>query len=217
MRIYLHLSPNQQRVPFNYQQRLVGIFHACLGRNEYHDQISLYSLSWLSRGHWKKEGLDFPNGATFYISAPRLALLSDLLSALVKGQPIAWGMKVEKISLQETPDFGKRKTFLAQSPILIKRKIGAQQQYYFPSDPAANALMTETLQEKLQAAGLSTDVSVAFDQDYPQWKIRMTQYKGTKIKATLCPVWVAGDARAVAFAWEVGVGNSTGIGFGALK
>jgi len=29
-------------------------------------------------------------------------------------------------------------------------------------------------------------------------------------------VIVEGDPRAVQFAWEVGVGNSTGIGFGAL-
>ena len=72
MRIYLHLSPNRELVPFNYQQSLVGAFHRWLGENELHDEISLYSLSWLQGGVAGKEGLDFPQGATFCIRASRL-------------------------------------------------------------------------------------------------------------------------------------------------
>ena len=44
MRIYLHLTPNTQIVPFNYQQSLVGAFHRWLGKNELHDDISLSFL-----------------------------------------------------------------------------------------------------------------------------------------------------------------------------
>jgi CRISPR-associated endoribonuclease Cas6 len=44
----------------------------------------------------------------------------------------------------------------------------------------------------------------------------MVKYRDINIKGTLCPVIVEGDPRAVQFAWEVGVGNSTGIGFGAI-
>jgi hypothetical protein len=43
MRIYLHLTPNTEPVPFNYQRALVGTFHRWLGENELHDDISLYS------------------------------------------------------------------------------------------------------------------------------------------------------------------------------
>lgn len=73
MRIYLHLSPNKEIVPFNYQQSLVGAFHKWLGeKNELHDDISLYSLSWLTGGKMRhdKRGYDFRNGAQFSISAP---------------------------------------------------------------------------------------------------------------------------------------------------
>lgn len=218
MRIYFHLSPNTEPVPFNYQPALVGALHRWLGENELHDDISLYSLSWLANGHVRRKALDFPNGSTFYVSAPDGAMLGNLIAGLQAGAAIRWGMEVDSVTLQRTPAFGERQRFLVQSPVLIKRRDEAgQQQYYYPGDEQANEYLTETLQHKLRRAGLTEQASVAFDTDFPKPKIKMVDYKGIKIKATTCPVIVSGDPRAVAFAWEVGVGNSTGIGFGALR
>ena len=219
MRIYLHLTPNREIVPFNYQQNLVGAFHKWLGENELHDDISLYSLSWLSRGIPSRGGLNFPNGSTFFVSAPDPQLLTALVQGMFKGQDICWGMEVREASIAKTPDFGNKQTFVAQSPILIKRKEEGDQhyQYYFPSDEKSNGFLTETLHRKLERAGLSTDVSVAFDSTYKRDHIKKVQYRGLDIKAAICPVVVEGDARAVQFAWEVGIGNSTGIGFGAMR
>ncbi len=60
-------------------------------------------------------------------------------------------------------------------------------------------------------------VSVRFHADYPNPNVKMVHYRNLDIKGSLCPVIVQGNARAVQFAWEVGVGgNSTGIGFGAV-
>jgi CRISPR-associated endoribonuclease Cas6 len=69
---------------------------------------------------------------------------------------------------------------------------------------------------ELAKQGLTTDVHVAFDHTYHNPIIKMVKYRDINIKGTLCPVIVEGDPRAVQFAWEVGVGNSTGIGFGAI-
>lgn len=219
MRIYLHLTPNKEPVPFNYQQRLVGAFHQWLGENELHDDISLYSLSWLSHGHQRGRWLDFPNGSTFQVSAPDDVLLSKMVQGVFSGHQINWGMEVAEVSIQRTPDFGERWRFIAQSPILIKRKPEERthHRYYFPADPEANSLLTDTLQRKLGRFGLPTDVSVSFDPDYRNPKTKMIRYRDIDIKATFCPVIVQGNPRAVQFAWEVGVGNSTGIGFGALR
>jgi len=218
MRIYLHLTPNTEIVPFNYQQSLVGAFHKWLGENNLHDEVSLYSLSWLSHGKANKQGLNFPNGSSFYVSAPDQALLTNLIQGVFKGHAIRWGMEVEEVNIQRTPAFGNKQRFMAQSPILIKRNIpeDKQQKYYFPGDEQANSLLTETLQTKLQNAGLDYEVTMRFDPEYRNPRLKMVQYRNINIKATLCPVIVEGDERAVQFAWEVGAGNSTGIGFGAL-
>ena len=218
MRIYLHLTPNTEPVPFNYQRALVGTFHRWLGENELHDDISLYSLSWLSHGRPRGKGLDFPNGSTFQVSAPSDGLLAALVQGVFKGHQVQWGMEVREVTIQRTPDFGEQQRFVVQSPVLVQRRPeGApHQKYYLPSDPEANGLLTETLQRKLERFGLPTEVSVAFDSSYAQPKTKLVHYYGIDIRATFCPVIVQGDPRAVQFAWEVGVGNSTGIGFGAL-
>jgi len=218
MRIYFHLTANTAPVPFNYQPALVGAFHQWLGENALHDEISLYSLSWLEHAQVRRGALDFPGGSTFYISAPSADLLSSLIAGVQEGWHLRWGMEVESVTIQRTPDFGTEHRFLVQSPVLIKRRMeGGRQQYFFPKDEAANGYLTKTMQHKLGEAGLSQDVSVVFDPAYENPKTKMVNYKGIDIKGTLCPVVVSGHPRAVQFAWEVGVGNSTGIGFGALR
>ena len=42
-------------------------------------------------------------------------------------------------------------------------------------------------------------------------------YNGVENKASWCPVIVEGKPETKAFAWNVGLGNSTGIGLGAIK
>lgn len=221
MRIYLHLTPNREIVPFNYQQNLVGAFHKWLGHNELHDDISLYSLSWLSGGKMRadKKGLEFRNGAEFCISAPGPELLQKAIQGIFAGADIRWGMKVEEVRVRRTPDFGERQRFVLNSPILIKRKEAGKKHddYYLYDHPQANELMTETLRRKLTKADLPAEVAVRFDAEYRNPKFKMVQYKSLNIKASMCPVIVEGDARAVAAAWEVGCGNSTGVGFGCLK
>ena len=222
MRIYLKLSPNKELVPFDYQQSLVGAFHKWLGENQYHDDISLYSLSWLKGGKMRrdKKGLDFKYGATFFVSAPHQELLQDLIKGVFgKGPDIRWGMQVQEATMQVTPPFGTHQRFFAESPIFIKRQRenGEGLQFFFPKDAAANGYLTETLQRKLAIAGLPTDVSVSFDPSFQNPDIKRIVFNGISLKAAACPVIVEGDPQAVAFAWDVGVGNSTGIGFGALR
>lgn len=218
MRIYLHLTANTEQVPFNYQAMLVGALHKWLGPNELHDDISLYSLSWLKGSKAGKGGLDFPKGASLSISSADDNFLLSVYNGIAKDQLIRWGMRVKEITLRATPDFGHEQRFLVDSPVLVKRKASTDKhdQYYYPNHPEADGYLTETLQRKLEKAGLPTDVTVAFDKSYAP-KIKMIQYRDLSIKASFCPVIVSGNPRAVAFAWEVGVGNSTGIGFGALR
>jgi CRISPR-associated endoribonuclease Cas6 len=207
-------------VPFYYQQNLVGAFHRWIGENELHDDISLYSLSWLYGGKMRrdKKGFDFKNGATFFISAPNQDLLKDLINGIFQGTEICWGMHVEEVSMKVTPNFGNYQRFIPQSPIFIKRTRPEDNghQFFFPTDKEANNYMTETLQRKLAKTGLTTDVSVSFDNSWSKIKIKKIQFNKINLKATLCPVIVEGHPDAVRFAWDVGIGNSTGIGFGAL-
>ena len=218
MRLHINLSPNTTTVPFNYQKGLVSTLHQWLGPNPWHDDLSLYSLSWLSDGNRVENGFEFPDGCQFFISTPMPELLERILSQNLLGRPLSWGMMVSGIQLQPTPDFGPKARFKAQSPILIKRMLPGEtnHKYFFPNNPVANLFLTETLNKKLTKAGLPEKAKVMFDPTYSNPKIRKITYNRIEIKAALCPVVVEGSPKAVAFAWEVGIGNSTGIGFGAV-
>ncbi len=219
MRIYIKTTPNKEIVPFNYQQKLVGTFHKWLGWNELHDDLSLYSLSWLSPGNSRnRKGLDFPEGTTFFISAPGSNLAKQVIEGLYQDGELFCGMRVKEVILRNPPEFSNRAYFYVQSPILIKRRIEDRTKFYFPKDEESDYLMSETLRHKMRVGGLEDlDLKLRFDHDYAKGKTKVTTYRGIENKGSLHPVIAEGDPRALAFCWETGLGNCTGIGFGAIK
>ena len=221
MRLYLKLTPNRETVPFNYQQSLVGAFHKWLGENELHSDTSLYSLSWLKGGRMRKDkkGLEFKSGATFCISSPLQELHKLAVQGIFTDQEIRWGMKVGEVAMRPTPKFESRHRFLLNSPVLIKRKEEDRrhQRYYFYTDVEADQLMTRTLYTKMKMMNLEGDIRLSFDKDYTHPKIRKTTFNQIDIKASMCPVIAEGDPELIQFVWDVGVGNSTGIGFGGVR
>jgi len=219
MRIYIDLSPNQKPVPFTYQTNLVGAFHKWLGQNAIHDTISMYSLSWLTGSKKYKGMLEFPEGARWFISSPDRELIKVLVDGIFSDPALAFGMNVESLTIRETPSFGEEHRFLVNSPVLVKRKLeGDENETHFIWDqPESDRYLTETLLHKLGEAGLNNkNIEAQFDRAYSGAKTKMVKYKDINNRASLCPVILKGDPEAISFAWDVGVGNSTGIGFGAL-
>ncbi len=218
MRVYLTLSSNKKTVPFNYQNYLVGALHKWLGPNSIHDELSLYSFSWLVGGKATKEGLDFPNGTCWYISAHDELLIKKIIKGIQNDPEVFNGMIVKEIVIVEPPQFEQEHRFLLSSPVFVKRTFEKRIKYFFYDDPDVDDLLTETQVRKLEKAGLSSEgLSVKFDRTFPNPKKKKTNFNDIDCKGSICPVIVKGTQEQIAFAWNVGVGNSTGIGFGALK
>jgi CRISPR-associated endoribonuclease Cas6 len=220
MRLHFLLSPNHQPVPFAYQHFLTGAFHKWLGANELHDALSLYSLSWLDGSRMRGGALEFPDGARFFISLHDESLIEPIVNNALVDPEVCCGMRVTRIEQQATPRFGSRHTFKVGSPILAKSKeMDGKVKHYLFSDPEADATLTTTLRHKLDLAGLGAphnQATVSFDKTYRNPKIKLVTIKNVHNRATVCPVTVEGTPEAVAFAWNVGVGNGTGSGFGSL-
>lgn len=219
MRIHIKFSPNKDLVPYNYQEKLVSFFHQALGNNLLHDALSLYSLSWLSGGRGTSEGLGFPKGAQWFLSAHDVTILKQVVSYAQENPEWYYGMSIQSIDIQDTPNFDREQYFRVSSPVFIKRNIEIEKRikFYTYEDEQSDILLTETLQSKLKIASLNSEgVSVRFDTTYNKAFIKNTVYKGVTNRASYCPVIVKGTPEQIAFAWNVGVGNSTGIGFGSL-
>lgn len=220
MRILLKTTPNTEIVPFNYQQNLTGAFHKWLGENKEHDDVSLYSFSWLENGNAvEKKGLSFKNGSSFFISAYDKELLGKIVTGIFKDPKIAFGLEVRELIMQDDPDLSDPEFFKVASPVFVKQKLeNGKTKHFEYTEPEADQIMTETLKVKMQKAGIIDDtVEVAFARDYKGAKVKLIHHKHIKNKANQCPVIIKGTPETKLFAWNVGIGHSTGIGFGAVK
>ncbi len=217
MRLHLTITKPNQLIPFNHQQNIVGAIHKWLGKNKEHENISLYSFSQLQNGKVKDGKLEFMYGTKMFISSYDKDFLLRLYKGIKSDSEIAFGMKVSEIIIQEDPNFLNTEFFKIASPVFVKRTIEKKIKHYLFSEKETDELLTETLKSKLKIAGLEDDsVSVSFAKDYSKATTKLVTYRGIKNKANWCPIIIKGKAETKAFAWNVGVGNSTGIGFGSL-
>ncbi len=219
MRITLSSSPCTA-LPFAHQSLLISFLHRCLGSNPLHDGLSLYSFSALQCGKASPHGINFPNGARCWMSFYEERWASQFVKGVMMNPEFIGGMQITDVQIQETPPFLAQHSFTTASPVLVKSFDGIRTHFLTFSNPEAAAVMTATMQTKLRAAGLdafANTVRVRFDTSYANAKTKLIDIHGIKNRASVCPVIVEGSPEAVAFAWNVGVGHSTGAGFGALR
>lgn len=219
MRINLTISSNTAPVPFDYQQKLVGTIHKWIGENEIHDKLSLYSFSWLRGGVKAGNSLSFPKGTSFFISFYDFDVVRQIICSIRDFPEMFCGMYVTDITIEDDPDLSSRSEFFCGSPIFIKRRLetGEIKQYVY-DDEQTGELMKETLVSKMRAAGLEEDptLEIRFDTSYSGKKTKLVRYHGISNKASMCPVIINGKPETKLFAWNVGIGSCTGIGFGSI-
>ena len=219
MRIYLKLSKSKKQLPFNYQPYLTGALHKWIGsENELHEGVSLYSFSWLQDVNVNSNGINVTDRSYFFISAFDDGLIKRIISGIINDPCLCFDIHVTDVEIAEEPTFLNKHTFLVASPVFIKRRFENKIKHLVYSDADSKQYLTETLQKKLLLAGLDPrGVGVAFEASFSSPRVKLIRYKAVDNRVSICPVVVEGTPEQIAFAWNVGVGNSTGIGFGALK
>lgn len=218
MRIHIKTSPNTKPVSFDYQQKLVGTIHKWIGSNSIHDKISLYSFSWLNGGRMIDNALQFQKGATMFISFHDERIVKQIIKTILEEPEMFCGLTVSDITIDNDPQLSDRELFYCASPIFIKRKLadGSIKQFNY-DDAEANQYLKETLLSKMREAGLEDDsLDIQFDTSCSKKKLKLVRYHGIGNKASLCPVIIKAKPETKLFAWNVGIGNCTGIGFGAI-
>ncbi|MCI1648613.1 MAG: CRISPR-associated endoribonuclease Cas6 [Bacteroides sp.] len=218
MRIYLKTTPNSENVPFDYQQKMIGVLHKWLGTNQLHDLMSLYSFSWLMNGKIIEKGFSFERGAKWFISFYDERYVKDIIKTILNDPEMFSGLTVTDIDIQETANLQEQNYFRLASPIFIKRKIENNIQFYTFEDAEANDLLVETIKHKMELANLPVDetLKLSFDLNYLNKKIKKVRIHNIDNKCNMCPVIIEGKNYTKDFIWNVGLGNSTGSGFGAI-
>ena len=217
MRIHLKILSANKIIPFDHQPQLTGTIHKWLGWNEEHGKVSLYSFSQLEGGKATASGLRFEKEISFFFSSHNDDLIRKMVAGIQTDPSMFHGLTVSEIIIQEDPDFSERELFFSASPIFIKRKVGERIDHIKFDDPRANACLKETLQTKMIEAGIEDEFAIRFDTTYPKAGTKKITYNGVQNRANWCPVIITGKPKTKLFAWNVGLGNSSGIGMGAIK
>lgn len=218
MRIHLEIDAENRKIPFDHLHLLVGTIHQWLGWNEEHGKVSLHSFSRIEGGLKLNESLIFDHPAQLFFSAFDSELIRKMVSGIQAGPEMFNGLKVREIIVQENPDLAERELFYTGSPIFIKRRNGGEIEHILYKDPRADQFLQETMQTKMKQVGLNDDsLVIQFNRSDERAGTKKITYKGVENRASWCSVIIKGKPETKQFAWNVGLGNSTGIGFGAIK
>lgn len=218
MRIVIEITPNIELVPISYQRKLVGTIHKWLGYNFIHDKTSLYSFSWLENGHRVLNFLDFPGGSKMFFSAFDSSIIEKLISGIKKDPCLFCGMTVADVIIQENSFAVNRDMFYCATPILVKSTLqNRSYKHYTFNDKDSNQIMKRILQRKMNIAGLKDDsMNVKFDSSYMNKRTKIVLFGKISNRVNICPVIIQGSLETKLFALNVGIGSSTGCGFGFI-
>lgn len=218
MRIHLKITTSQKILPYNHQALLTGTIHKWMGWNNEHGKVSLYSFSQLEGGRSTSDGLQFPDKTCLFLSSFNPDLIKKIIQGIRSDPTMFFGLTVSEIVIQDDPDLSDRELFFPASPIFIKRRSVDGEDHILYTDSRAGDYLKETLLTRLTKAGLTDEsLIVRFDSNYPKAGTKKITYNEVQNRASWCPVIIQGKPETKLFAWNVGLGNSTGIGFGAIK
>ena len=218
MRIQVFLKECNNYISLNYQNKLTGVINKWIGKNNReHGNLSLYSFSQIKGGDVKENKIRFNSSPYFFISTHDTLLTKEIIKNIQSEPTLFDNLVVKEIIICNTPDFSCISKFQSASPIFIKRRVSNSIVHVPFTDENAGLYLKETLESKMKLAGIVDDtLEINFDKNYPYAKTKVVHYGDIKNKANVCPVIINGKPETKEFAWNVGLGNSTGIGFGAI-
>lgn len=182
---------------------------------------------WFARGN-----------VTWQVSSPLPEFMQALAAGLITQQVVTIGDRlgdaqfaVESIEeILPPPLLGEMrcKTLSPLTVSVTETDANGQRrkQFIWADDPRFGSLINANLQEKYRALCGSEPggaVQFAFDEEYIRRRggvnriSKLTQYKGTNIKAWQAPFTVTGDPELIRLGWECGFGEANSKGFGMIE
>lgn len=207
MRVRIELS-KIKNLPYDYQYHLLGVIHKWLGENNaWHDATSLYSYSNIQNLHAFGGSL---HGEKPYIlfACYEKAQMDRIIFGATKDSLLFGGIEVT--SIKQVGFNINREVFLTASPIFLR---DIEEKHLLFSDRQSNAYLTKVARNKLKLAGIDEAVNVSF---VGEGKSKLVRIKNIQNRCSQSKIQIEGSNIAKHFLGEVGVGHSTGSGFGFL-
>ena len=217
-RLKIKLSGTNEILPINNQHLVNSFFHKLLGKeNKYHNGQSNYVLSNLRGGEFIGEDkISFKNGGYVMISAHDINILNLVLLGLMK--QINFYKDIRVIGFEYLPNekfYDGINYFKTLSPILLKDK---KRNFITINDSDFAEKLTEQTKRKLTA--INSDLNLSdfniIVNNHPAHKVKTYFIKKVPNVCSQCQIDIKCNKEVADILYNVGVGNSTGSGFGMI-
>jgi CRISPR-associated endoribonuclease Cas6 len=215
MKLKIILTKPNINIPINNQKELNSFIHRCLGKdNEWHDKFSDYSISSLQGGKLINNYLIFDDYPYIICNTDNISLITKLLQGLNENHSI-FDMKFKKVEITEVKVNKFYDKVVTISPILLKDvKTNTKLTY---KDGNWLSLLIKQSKSKLLKCGIEDDTFDIKIRNILKAKTK-TIYVGDVFNpTTMISLIIYGKPKTRQILYNMGLGNSTGSGFGSIK
>ncbi len=243
MRVRLHLESDKPvSLPWNYPEWLMGLFYRWINAGNlalgYHlhergftaegHRYKLYTFSWLFGKQLRatSQGLVLQPPLTWYVSSPLSTVIEAFVQGLWKEPEITLGRHPLTVTraelLPEALPAGPPFRIRTLSPILVSTRevqegdTAPRKVFLSPDHPAFSRILTENLQRKLQALQ-QPPVAGELQITPLRTRSRLLTLHGTHLRAYEGTFACEGPPKLLLFAYQAGLGERTGQGFGMVE
>ena len=220
MRIKVNFGNNSKPISKPLNKEVNGFLNAVLGeKNKYHGSFSRYSISSMQGGVMDKDGtLNFPNGGFVFISSDDYDFIANVLKGLSTKQEElhVLDMKYKNMEISDFIVNDKFDLVRSISPIFITIK---RTPITF-KDSGFVDILTKKSVEKLIKCGYDEKLAntIKIKLFHPEnAATKVVEIGKAKNLANKVMLYVEGDKTMRKALYEIGLGKSTGFGFGAVN
>lgn len=202
-------------LPIVCQKELNSFIYRTLGdNNKYHDSFSDYSISSIQGGKlYNKNELKFIDNPYIIITSLNNEFINDMIVGLEKRKYDFFGMKYKKMEISEFMPNKRFDIINTISPVIVKlnnRKISID-----------NELFIQTLKQncidKLKHKGVEDETFDIFIRNKHKTKKKYIIVGDVFNICTNISLYVYGKPNTRKILYNMGLGGSTGSGFGTIK
>jgi CRISPR-associated endoribonuclease Cas6 len=221
MRIKINFSKNTRPVSIANQSQVNGYIHKCLGiDNKYHDAVNNYAVSSLMGGRLNedKKTVSFDNGGYITVSSSDTEFMNKLVMGILNNQEFTCGMNFAGVDPINETFINGWNHFATLSPFLIKEKTDNGYGFVTLNDDNFEAKVKSYLLNKLSKIDPTlnlTNFNVKIPNN-PKHKVKKILVKNVINHANQCHLSINCDKRVAELLYNIGVGQSTGSGFGTV-
>ena len=212
-KIYFNI-PNTM-IPINNQHEMNSYIHRCLGKdNQYHDTFSNYSISSLQGGKFNGNGLVFNENPYIQVASNDMNFISKFVNGAQFGGHEVFDMKCIRVELCDfkVNDFYDK--ILTISPILLRDENDMKITF---KNPQWIERLNDLCKKKLAHAGI-VDETFKIELRQPEKaKVKVVWVGDTFNHSTMTSLFVYGKPKTRKTLYNLGLGGSTGSGFGSIK